>query len=215
MGAEIGPAIASKLTRERMQVAAISRSRFTVEGIGEGRAYSCDVTDQRATRRAFEEIGRDLGVPSLVVYGIQGWSPGRFIDVDVAAFEEAWRANCLGAFIVAQQAARAMRANGGGTIVLLGATSGTVGRPGHLNLAVGKFGMRALAQVMARELSAEGVHVAHVVIDANVRADSDGTAHTRPSDLADLIWSLHCQPKSMWTHELDVRPHDAPFWEHC
>jgi NAD(P)-dependent dehydrogenase (short-subunit alcohol dehydrogenase family) len=154
--------------------------------------------------------------PALFVYGVQGWSPGGVLDVEVAAFEEAWRANCLGAFIVAQRAARAMCAAGGGTIVFLGCTSGIMGRAGHLNLAVGKFGLRALAQVMARELGQDGIHVVHVVIDADVRAEpTDSDPHASPRDLADTIWSLHTQPRSVWTHELDIRPHNETFWQHC
>jgi Short-chain alcohol dehydrogenase of unknown specificity len=178
--------------------------------------FSADVTNERATKRAFAEIIAQMGPPSLVVFGVQGWSPGRAIDVEPAAFEEAWRANCLGAFIVAQQAARAMRPTGRGTIVLLGATSGVIGRSGYLNLAVGKFGLRAIAQVMARELGPEGIHVVHLVIDADVRTQPEGDLpHTDPLDLAEVVFGLHQQPRSVWTHELDVRPYNEAFWQHC
>lgn len=215
-GAEIGPALVRKLADRGMRVAVISRSEVHGASDGQVRTFSVDVTNERATKRAFEDIVELMGPPSLVVYGVQGWSPGRAIDVEVAAFEEAWRANCLGAFIVAQQAARAMRPAGRGTIALLGATSGVIGRSGHLNLAVGKFGLRAIAQVMAKELGPEGIHVVHVVIDADVRSESDeGLPHSNPLDLAELVCWLHQQPRNVWTHELDVRPHNEAFWEHC
>jgi NAD(P)-dependent dehydrogenase (short-subunit alcohol dehydrogenase family) len=216
MGAEIGPALVRKLMDQGMRVAILSRS--DLDGLPRERVqkFSCDVTNERATKRVFAEIIASMGPPSLVVYGVQGWSPGRAIDVEVAAFEEAWRANCLGAFIVAQQAARAMRAVGGGTIVFLGATSGTIGRCGHLNLAVGKFGLRAIAQVMARELGHEGIHVVHVIIDADVQTHAEGDfPHTDPLDLAEMVCWLHRQPRNIWTHELDARPHNEAFWEHC
>ena len=103
--------------------------------------------------------------------------------------------------------------------MFLGATSGTVGRSGHLTLAVGKFGLRALAQVMARELGPRGVHVAHVVIDADVSAEEaanyDGSPRTAPDELAELVRWLHQQPRNCWTHELDLRPWNEAFWEHC
>lgn len=216
MGAEIGPALVKKLTDRGMRVAVVSRSELDGLPKEQVRTFSCDVTNERATKRVFADIITLMGPPSLVVYGVQGWSPGRAVDVEVAAFEEAWRANCLGAFIVAQQAARAMRPMGHGTIVFLGATSGVVGRCGHLNLAVGKFGLRAMAQVMARELNPEGIHVAHVVIDADVQTQPEGDfRHADPLDLAEIVCWLHGQPRSTWTHELDVRPHNEAFWEHC
>lgn len=216
IGAEIGPALVKKLTDRGMRVAVLSRSELDGLPQEQVQTFTCDVTNERATKRAFADIIAAMGAPSLVVYGVQGWSPGRAIDVEVAAFEEAWRTNCLGAFIVAQQAARAMRPTGRGTIVLLGATSGVIGRSGHLNLAVGKFGLRAIAQVMARELGPQGVHVVHVVIDADVRTQPDGDLpHTDPLDLAEMVYWLHRQPRSMWTHEVDVRPYNEAFWEHC
>jgi NAD(P)-dependent dehydrogenase (short-subunit alcohol dehydrogenase family) len=179
------------------------------------RGGCCDNTRARNRNCYFADIVEAMGTPSLVIYGVQGWSPGRALDVEVSAFEEAWRANCLGAFIVAQQAARAMRPMGRGTIVLLGATSGVIGRSGHLNLAVGKFGLRAIAQVMARELGPQGMYVVHV-IDADVRKEPDGDLpHTDPLDLAEMVYWLHRQPRSMWTHELDVRPYNEAFREHC
>ncbi len=216
IGAEIGPALVKKLTDRGMRVAVLSRSELDGLPTEQVQTFSCDVTNERATKRVFAEIIAAMGTPSLVVYGVQGWSPGRAIDVEVAAFEDAWRANCLGAFIVAQQAARAMRPMGRGTIVLLGATSGVIGRSGHLNLAVGKFGLRAIAQVMARELGPEGMHVVHVVVDADVRTQPDGDLpNTDPLDLAEMVYWLHRQPRCMWTHELDVRPYNEAFWEHC
>src|SRR6185295_10285778 len=108
--------------------------------------------------------------------------PGRVIEVEVAAFEESWRKNCLGGFIVAREAARQMVRLGRGTIVLVGSTSSLIGRTDHLNLAVGKFGLRALAQVLAREVWPLGVHVAHVVIDADIKEGDDDKASIPQAD---------------------------------
>lgn len=216
IGAEIGPALVKTLTDRGMRVAVLSRSELGGARNEEVQTFSCDVTNERAAKRAFADITALMGPPSLVVYGVQGWSPGQAIDVEVSAFEEAWRSNCLGAFIVAQQAARSMRPLGRGTIAFLGSTSGVIGRRGHLNLAVGKFGLRAVAQVMARELWPEGIHVVHVVIDADVQTQPDGnTPHADPRDLAETVYWLHRQPRSTWTQEVDVRPHNEAFWEHC
>jgi len=59
--------------------------------------------------------------------------------------------------------------------VLLGGTSSVVAREGYLNLAVGKFGLRALAHVLARELGSQGIHVVHCLVDAEIaNGDAEG-----------------------------------------
>jgi NAD(P)-dependent dehydrogenase (short-subunit alcohol dehydrogenase family) len=88
----------------------------------------------------------------------------------------------------------------------------------HLNLAVGKFGLRALSQVMARELWPEGVHVVHVIIDADIMeegARAVDISQACPKDIADQVYALHRQASSAWTSEIDLRPWNERFWEHC
>ena len=111
-----------------------------------------------------------------------------------------------------------MLADGRGTIVLIGSTSSVIGRQAHLNLAVGKFGQRALAQVMARELWPLGIHVAHLLIDADISEDSTSkfdAPHADPYHIARSVLDLHLQPRTAWTSELDLRPWNEQFWEHC
>jgi NAD(P)-dependent dehydrogenase (short-subunit alcohol dehydrogenase family) len=102
--------------------------------------------------------------------------------------------------------------------VFVGSTSSLIGRAGHLNLAVGKFGQRALAQVMARELWPRGIHVVHAVVDADIAEEplqAATTPQSDPSHIAAAILALHRQPKTAWTSELDLRPWNERFWEHC
>ena len=190
-----------------------------VHGLGVSvEAYGVDATDESGIAQLFTHIEKHHGCPSLVVYSLQYFSPGAASSVEVPAFEAAWRHNCLGAFLIGRQAARLMKERGEGTILFVGSTSSIIGRADHLNLAVGKFGQRALAQVMARELWPLGIHVAHVIIDADILEDgapSEEEAHSSPDDIAQSILHLHRQPKSAWTSELDLRPWNERFWEHC
>jgi short-subunit dehydrogenase len=103
---------------------------------------------------------------------------------------------------------------GRGTILLTGATASLRGGARFANLAIGKFGLRALAQSMARELGPKGVHVAHIVIDGQIRSEKYAELEKqRPADglldpdaIADAYWHLHMQPRSAWTLEIDLRP---------
>ena len=84
--------------------------------------------------------------------------------------------------------------------------------------ASAKHGLRAVAQSMSRELGPLSIHVAHVVIDGAVdgvfirsnRDDVDNLladdAILKPEDIAQSFVALSRQPRSAWTHELDVRP---------
>ena len=149
---------------------------------------------------------------------MQNTVPGRAIDITTDAFEDCWRTNCLAGFIVAREAARMMRAGQKGSIILIGSTSGLIGREDHLTHAVGKFGLRAVSQVMARELWKDGLHLAHVVIDATIdepSVEEDSTPKSDPMDLAEAIYAIHGQRKGAWTSEVDLRTWNIRFWEHC
>lgn len=199
---------------ERLDVLAEEIAR---EG-GAAFAYGCDATHEASLAKLMRVVVTNHGVPDLVVYSLQYFAPGYAVDVELSAFEEAWKHNCLGAFLVAREAARAMLPKERGTIVLVGSTSSLIGRAGHLNLAVGKFGQRAISQVLARELWPKGIHVAHVVIDADIyegELRDDGGPQSQPIDIADIVLGVHKQPRSAWTSEIDVRPSGERFWEHC
>ena len=135
---------------------------------------------------------------AVAIYNAGAYAPGAVIEIEAAEFERCWRILCLGGFLVGQRAARSMVAAGRGTILFTGATASLRGGANFANLAVGRFGLRAVAQSMARELG-EGIHVAHVIIDGQIR--SERYAHLekeRPPDglldpaaIAETYWHLH------------------------
>lgn len=226
VGPGLGHALARRLASEGMSVVMASRNATRLGHLateieatgGVACAYGCDATDEKSVADLFAHVQARHGVPNLVVYSLQCFGPGQALDVEVPAFEQGWRHNCLGAFLVAREAARAMVPVQRGTIILTGSTSSLLGRAGHLNLAVGKFGQRAIAQVMARELWPQGIHVAHVVIDADIQEDQpDPNERTQsdPNHIADIMFNLHRQARTAWTSEIDARPWNENFWEHC
>lgn len=229
VGPGFGYAAGRKLAASGMRVAIASRNAESLDplvdelsstGAGMVRAYGCDATNEHSVKKLISLVSKELGVPNLVIYSLQDFCSGRTVDIELPAFETCWRQNCLGGFIVAREAARAMLPLNRGTIILIGSPSGFVGRVGHLNLAVGKFGLRALAQVMSRELSSSGIHVVHLVIDGEIKeddlfADEDDLPRADPEHVCDVVMALHRQPKTVWTSEIDVRPWNEKFWERC
>lgn len=219
-GPKLGTALARKCAEAGMEVALAARNtsklwtlvnELSSTAIKCG-AYGCDASREQSVARLFDAVRRDFGTPTLVVYNVEHFIPGSLLDIQQSAFEDCWRAMCLGGFLVGKAAARAMLATKRGTIVYTGATGSLRGREGYLNLAVGKFGVRALAQVMARELGPKGIHVAHVVIDGGIHLANNrnaGAANNSslfPEEIAKSILHVHGQHPSSWTQELDLRP---------
>lgn len=226
VGPGFGYGVAARLSGAGFKVALASRNAERLDPLVARlretnplvHAYGCDATHEASVASTFRHVVEDLGVPTLVVYSVQEGCRVKLLDAEPAAVEQIWRSNCMGAFLVAKEAGRRMVACNRGTIVLVGATSGVIGRAGYLHFALGKFGLRALAQVAARELGPQGVHVAHLIIDAEI-AESEAEERTeltmRAADIAEVVYQLHKQPRSSWTHELDARPFNERFWEHC
>ncbi len=177
-------------------------------------AYESDATDESAVERLFDKVSADLGEPDLVVYNAGAFQRSSILEADTAEFERCWRVGCFGGFLVGREAARLMVERGSGTILFTGATASLRGSAMFFNLAVGKFGLRALAQSMARELAPQGIHVAHVIIDGQIASpryaelakERGPDALLDPDAIAETYYRLHCQPRSAWTQEVDLRP---------
>lgn len=225
VGPGLGCALAQRFGKAEMHVAMASRHPARLDalaaecsGIGHGaRAYECDATVETSVTALFRQVRTELGEPDVVVYNAGAFAQRSILESSAEEFERGWKVGCLGGFLVGREAARGMvaRAGGpGGTILFTGATASLRGGAGFQNFAVGKFGLRALAQSMARELQPKGIHVAHVVIDGRIRPTESVEQGVTPDDgdmlhpaaIAEAYYQLHLQPKSAWTMEMDLRP---------
>jgi NAD(P)-dependent dehydrogenase (short-subunit alcohol dehydrogenase family) len=225
VGPGLGLALVRRFARAGMAVALAARSKDRLEQLLAGapleqaKAYACDATDKTAVDRLFTEVEQDLGAPEVVVFNAGAFRPGGVLEIEPQDFEQCWRIGCLAGFLVGQAAARRMVAQGHGTILFTGATAALRGSARFANLAVPKFGLRALAQSMARELSPQGIHVGHLVIDgqilseryAHLEAERGPDSLLQPDAIAEMYYQLHAQPRSAWTLELDLRPWSEKF----
>lgn len=231
VGPGLGMAIARRCARGGMNVALAARDTNRLEeqlpglreaGAPEARAYGCDVASEHFVEEAFREVLDELDTPRLVVFNAGTFVRKGVVETEAEEFEHCWRVGCMGGFLVGRAAVRLMqeagpRADGSlGTLIFTGATASLRGGPMFQNLAVGKFGLRALAQSLAREYGPKGVHVAHSIIDGQIHAEHRGGQYSEgergedallePDAIAEAYWNVHCQPRSAWTHEFDLRP---------
>jgi NAD(P)-dependent dehydrogenase (short-subunit alcohol dehydrogenase family) len=217
VGPGLGAALVRTFAAEGYTVFAAARSASSLprfEGKG-GRVVpiDCDATEQADVERVFETAAA-AGPTEAAIFNAGAFVRGSILDTDPKEFERCWRVGCFAGFLVGQAAARRMAERGAGTILLTGATASLRGGASFVNLASPKFGLRAVAQSMARELGSKGIHVAHVVIDGQIHSERYAhlTAERGPDSLLDpdaiaaQYLALHRQHRSAWTHEIDLRP---------
>jgi NAD(P)-dependent dehydrogenase (short-subunit alcohol dehydrogenase family) len=214
-GEGLSASLARLFAREKIRVALAARK---VEKLGAlchetgASAYPCDATNPGEVERLFGLVERELGTPDLVVYNASGRARGAFVDLVPAEVAQAIAVSAFGGFLVAQQAAQRMLPNKQGAILFTGASASVKGYAQSAPFAMGKFALRGLAQSMARELSPQGIHVAHFVIDGGIRSAARPDSADKPDSLLDpdaialSYWNVLQQPRSAWSWEVELRP---------
>ncbi|MDY7021384.1 MAG: SDR family NAD(P)-dependent oxidoreductase [Cyanobacteriota bacterium] len=227
VGSGLGSAVARQFARQGYAVALMARTlehltpiEQEIKQLGETAiSVEVDATDAVKITEAFTEVRATLGTPEVLVYNAGMLQIGGILELTPEQFEQGWKVNCFGAFLAAQQVLPAMLEQAKGTIIFTGATAAIRGSARFSALAVGKFGLRALAQSIAREFGSQGIHVAHVIIDGLIDTPrvremfSQREANTLilPDAIAETYWQLHQQPSTAWTLELDLRPASEKF----
>jgi NAD(P)-dependent dehydrogenase (short-subunit alcohol dehydrogenase family) len=230
-GDATGGAIARRFAREGY-IACVSRrtgdalaplvERIRAEG-GQAHGFASDARKEDAVLALFERIEREVAPLEVVVFNIGGNVQFGITDTTERVYRKVWEMGALAGFLVGREAARVMLPRGRGTIVFTGATASVRGGAGFCAFAGAKHALRALAQSMGRELGPKNIHVAHVIIDGAIDtrfiAENFPARHALkaqdgildPDAIAESYWQLHRQPRSAWTHELDLRPWMEPW----
>jgi NAD(P)-dependent dehydrogenase (short-subunit alcohol dehydrogenase family) len=214
-GAGLSASLARLFARENIRVALAARK---IEKLGEictntgAKAFACDATNADDVERLFGLVEREIATPDIVVYNASGRARGAFVDLIAADVAQAIAVSAYGGFLVAQQAAKRMLPNKHGAILFTGASASVKGYAQSAPFAMGKFALRGLAQSMARELSPQGIHVAHFVIDGGIRSAARAEPADRPDSMldpdaiAESYWHVLQQQRSAWTWEVELRP---------
>jgi NAD(P)-dependent dehydrogenase (short-subunit alcohol dehydrogenase family) len=214
-GEGLSASLARLFAREGIRVALAARG---IEKLGAlcsetgAKAFACNATEPGDVERLFGLVERELAVPDLVVYNASGRARGAFVDLVPDDVAQAIAVSAFGGFLVAQQAVKRMLPKRHGAILFTGASASVKGYAQSAPFAMGKFALRGLAQSMARELSPQGIHVAHFVIDGGIRSAARAEPADRPDSMLDpdaiaaSYWSVLQQPRSAWTWELELRP---------
>ena len=230
-GDSLGGAVARRFAGAGFTVCASRRNgdkltplvdRIRAEG-GTAHGFGSDARRAEQMEELVEGIERDIGSIAVAVHNIGANVQFGILETTERVFFKVWELASLSAFHMAQAVARRMVPRGHGTMIFTGATASVRGAAGYSAFAAGMHGKRALAQSLARELQPKGIHVAHIIIDGPIDAPftrerspemvaertADGSL--APDDIAGNYLMLHNQPRSAWTHELDLRPWVEPW----
>jgi NAD(P)-dependent dehydrogenase (short-subunit alcohol dehydrogenase family) len=213
-GKGLSASLARLCAKEGMAVAVAARNAEKLAPLVKetgAKAYTCDAGEAAQVDKLFADVGRDLGVPDLVVFNASQRVRGPVAELDPAAVQRAIHVTCFGGFLVGRAAAQAMLKRGSGSIQFTGASASVKGYVNSATFAMGKFGLRGLAQSMARELAPRNIHVAHFVIDGGIAAEArpaDGAPDRwlDPDAIAQTYLNIHRQHRSAWTWEVELRP---------
>lgn len=225
-GDALGGAIAKRFAREGF-VACVARRNadklgplvdaIAAEG-GRALPFGADARKEDVVDDLIDRIERDVGPIRAGIFNVGGNIRFPIREFTTRKYYKVWEMGALAGFFAGRALARVMVPRGEGTIIFTGATASLRGGPGFAGFAGAKHALRALAQSMARELGAEGIHVAHVVVDGPI--DTQFVRETfpefledprpdrllNPEDMAENYWWLHKQPRSAWSFEIDLRP---------
>ncbi len=229
-GDAIGAAVARRFAKGGYIVCICRRDATKSQGLvdelktagHESFAFSVDARQEAEVQQLFDRVEKEIGPIEVCLFNAGSNVNKPLLDTTEKLFFKAWELACYAGFLVGREAARVMIPRGSGTILFTGATASLRGGKGFAAFAAAKFGLRAVAQAMARELGPKNVHVVHLIIDAAVDSDAirarlkaaSGIEAkdiapdrlTKTTSIAEAYWFAHQQAKDGWTHELDLRP---------
>ena len=208
-GAGLSASLARLCFSKGMKVILAARDISKLENLKKevkGETYKCDSSNIESVKNLFKETDKEIGTPNLVIYNPSARLKGSIIELDPQKTQEAINVTCFGAFLVAQEASKRMLKRKSGSIFFTGASAGVKGFPNSSVFAMGKFGLRGLAQSLARELHPQNIHIGHFVIDGAINHEPFGEYQTiHPNEIAKTYLQFHQQDKSAWAWEIELR----------
>jgi NAD(P)-dependent dehydrogenase (short-subunit alcohol dehydrogenase family) len=226
-GEGLGRALATTFARHGHDIALVSRSeqgsRAALDAARAARPdarvafFAADASEPAQLEQACQRIQAELGQADVLIYNARGGLDLRApLDMTYAELEEVFKLEVLGAFAAAKGVMPGMITRGRGSVLFSSATAAFRGSATNPLYAIGKFGLRALAQSLAKAYAKAGIHVAHVRLDCTMdvpvvrKAFGDSLNKetlANPDDVAASYLWLHQQPRSAWSNEVELRPY--------
>jgi len=231
VGEGLGFAVSSRFAEAGHPVVMLARSAENLEPLsrqiqgqgGTAVGRPIDLRDEEQVVAALQETQNKFGRIDAAIYNAGAQHRKPMLEISGSTFEKVWRLGCFGAFVFGREAVRHMLPAGRGTVLFTGATASMRGGAEFAAFAAAKFGVRAIAQSMAREFGPRGIHVASIAIDGGIdmpaihrRYAAAGKSIDRegllsPAAIAETYYQIHMQHRSAWINETELRPFGEKF----
>lgn len=212
-GSGLSASLARLLSEEGMSVSLAARNTEKLKKLKDNiqaETFACDASSPQDVENLFKRLDKNERVPNFVIFNPSMRAPGPIDEVNVEKARKSIELTCYGAFLVAQQSVIRMKKMGFGTIFFTGATAGVKGFANSSVFAMGKFGLRGLAQSLARELHPQNIHIGHFVIDgeiaSSIKPDLRDDQKLCPDEIAQRYFEFYKQHRSVWSWEIEIRP---------
>ena len=209
VGSGLSASLARLCASKNMNIVLAARNIDKLHDLKEeinAQTYKCDSSDIESVSNLFKETDKTIGTPNLVIYNPSVRLKGSITELDPKQTQEAINVTCFGAFLVAQEASKRMLKRKSGSIFFTGASASIKGFANSSVFAMGKFGLRGLAQSLARELHPKNIHIGHFIIDGGIGRQSIGNYEMiNPDSIAKTYLQFHNQDKSAWSWEVELR----------
>ena len=215
VGSGLSASLARLFSKKNMVVNLAARNIDKLKALKEetnANTYQCDSTNKESVSNLFKELDNTIGTPNLVIYNAAARVRGSIAELDPVQTQKAIEVTCYGAFLVAQESAKRMLKRKSGSIFFTGATAGVKGFANSSVFAMGKFGLRGLAQSLARELHPQNIHIGHFIIDGGIGSKSDTNYQMmHPDSIAKTYLDFYDQDSSAWSWEIELRTSKEKF----
>jgi NAD(P)-dependent dehydrogenase (short-subunit alcohol dehydrogenase family) len=215
VGSGLSASLARLFAKSGLKVALAARRAANLAELAAetgAKSFACDSTNQGEVAKLFTDVEAALGAPDVVVYNASYRTRGPLVELVPDEVAKSIAVTAFGGFLVAQAAVKRMLPKNHGAVFFTGASASVKGYAQSAPFAMGKFALRGLVQSMARELSPQGIHVAHVVVDGGIRSERRPNPPDKPDSMLDpdaiaesYLHLLH-QPRSAWAWEIELRP---------
>ena len=193
-GPGLGMAVARRFAVGGYQVTLVARSTDRLAGLAGTLAdtgakistIAADASDPDDLGARMRELYLANGAPGVIIYNAVMGAPDRLLSSSPAHLQTAYSVDVIGAIVVAQAAAPAMRAAGSGTILVTGGGFADHPIPALATVSLGKAALRSAATMLGADLEPDGIRVATLTIAGQIAA---GTPFD-PDRIAGRYWEV-------------------------
>src|SRR5271154_1916097 len=193
-GPGLGLAVARRFAVGGYQVTLVARSTDGLRDLAGTLAdtgakintIAADASDPDGLGARMRELYNGQGAPGVIVYNAVMGAPDQLLSSSVEHLQTAYAVDVIGAIVLTQVAAPAMRAAGSGTIIVTGGGFADYPIPALATVSLGKAALRSAATMLGADLDPDGIRVATLTIMGQIVA---GTAFD-PEKIAARYWEV-------------------------